>query len=393
MWSILCLAAVLSQTPDRSVLVMPLEGRAGVTPAVTLAIQDVLTSEMRRVPGFKVVTLSDVEQMMSQELRQQLAGCNTEGCLAEIAGALQAQELVYGTLGKLGEDELVLTLTRVEPGTARALGGESERLSGKNSDAMLDGVPRVLQRLYKDYVPPAPRVQPMRAWILGAALTALGAMTQYGMFSSIFTCAFFLFPLTPPLLLAGILVSTLACAVTPVLNTWQQAYFADALGRRQTGTRWAALAGLGVLGAAVMLAPLAGILASAPWVITGGGYTAWAARSTNALQGVTQPSTLSGALATNVVVGALSSGGLVFIAFFAASMMVLAVGTVTAPVVQALVLLWKSQVRPESVQSQSPGLYAPHESVPHIFHFLPRWLMGGREEVPDTVETPPAPPA
>lgn len=357
---------------------MPLEGRTGVRAQLVHAIQDVLTQEMRRVPGYRVITMADVEQMLSQEQRAQLVGCSTESCLAEIAGALQAEELVYGAVGRLGDDELVLSLNRVEPRTATALGGESERLNGRDNDAMLDGVPRLIKRLYTDYAPPPPRVQPMRAWMLGLALSVLGVMLQYGMFSSIFTCSFLLLPFTP-VLVVGMLLSTVACALTPAFNSWQQAWIADVMGRRQAGTRWAMVAGFAVLGLSALVAPGAGVMVALPFAIAGGGLAVLDGQSRLTLREAVLPTSW---------VALMTSGSATVIAFMMAVTGVLALGTLIAPVVQSAIILGMSTVRPETVASETPRLYSRHEPVPGILRWIPSWLIGGEQQQQAEIDAP-----
>ncbi|MEW5852539.1 MAG: hypothetical protein AB2A00_27380, partial [Myxococcota bacterium] len=362
-------------------LVMPLEARAGVSAKEASLLSDLLVSETRRIPGYRVIAHADIEQMLSLEMKQQLLGCNGTSCLAELGGALDADEVLYGSVGRLGREELVLSVTRIDPRNANALAGESERLSGANADATLDSVPRVLHRLYPQYEPPEPRVRTLSRPLLWGALTAAGAAIQYSAFSSLFTSVVF-WP-CPPLMVVSMVCSSLMCFSGPFYVSAAQTWLADVMGRRQAGFRKPALAGaLGLmftamytLGAVItgsVLAALTGVVLVAfldgwpeawrlqplhSWATLDNWHRAWLAPDRFFILGA----------ALGLLPGVLALVTLI-------------------PGAQAVVLLAISQERPKDADPARPGLWGPFEEPPGFLHFLPRKLLGGPQNTLDLAE-------
>jgi TolB-like protein len=85
-----------------TVAVLDLKAR-GVPDGLAGAVMDVVTEEVARQPRFKVMSRKEMESMLNQQAREQLLGCDSTSCLAEIAGALNAELLVAGEVGRLGD--------------------------------------------------------------------------------------------------------------------------------------------------------------------------------------------------------------------------------------------------------------------------------------------------
>lgn len=101
-----------AQATEQRVLIVPLQPRGGVTVDEADVLTGLVASYSAKVPGYHVTSLADVEGAMSQEQLRQVAGCDSASCAAEIAGALNVDQLVLGTLGKLN-GSYVLSLSRV----------------------------------------------------------------------------------------------------------------------------------------------------------------------------------------------------------------------------------------------------------------------------------------
>ncbi len=129
-----------------SVLVMPIQATGNVPPDLAAQFTAWFTAEAAAVPGYRVVAYSDVQGALSQEQTLQLAGCNESGCAAELAGALNTDEVVFGTLGQVGESYTV-TLTRVRSRDALVPGRLVERIPRRRPEDVLDRVPVLVQRL------------------------------------------------------------------------------------------------------------------------------------------------------------------------------------------------------------------------------------------------------
>jgi hypothetical protein len=67
-----------------------------------LAVAESLTAALAEEPYFNVVSGQDLRRMLELEANKTLLGCDAEACLSEIAGALDAQWVVFGSYRPLG---------------------------------------------------------------------------------------------------------------------------------------------------------------------------------------------------------------------------------------------------------------------------------------------------
>jgi hypothetical protein len=124
-------------------VVLKLEAKGGVEPATVGLFSDALVGELRKNAGLSVMSGSDVEAVLGAERQQQLLGCTDTNCLTELAGALGADRVVHGSVGRVGES-LVVNLTAVDPKSGRAVASVSERLKGGGDEAFLDALPSLV---------------------------------------------------------------------------------------------------------------------------------------------------------------------------------------------------------------------------------------------------------
>jgi hypothetical protein len=128
--------AVAAPTVDDAHLLTELIGSAAQRPDV-----DVLTGE-------------DVRRAVDLEAERQSLGCAASGCLAEIAQALGARFVVYGSLAGLGDDELILTLNIFDSAKA-ASGGRTAR-RGADLKALVDQIDPAVKALVAQAMGRAP---------------------------------------------------------------------------------------------------------------------------------------------------------------------------------------------------------------------------------------------
>lgn len=75
----------------------------GVTPDEGALLTSLVAAAAGKDPQVDVLASEDVRKAVALEAEQQMAGCSSEGsCLAELAGALGARAIIYGTVGTLG---------------------------------------------------------------------------------------------------------------------------------------------------------------------------------------------------------------------------------------------------------------------------------------------------
>ena len=110
--------------PEKTLLIMNFQIKGDVDAGVASTINDILASAMVSTGRFRVMTGDDIQSLMALESGKQAAGCETDSCLAEIAGALGAELVITGRVGRLGS-LYVAKLSLIEPATASTLGLET----------------------------------------------------------------------------------------------------------------------------------------------------------------------------------------------------------------------------------------------------------------------------
>jgi hypothetical protein len=80
-----------------------------------------LASALAESPRVDVITKEDLRQAMNLEAERQQLGCNESACLAEVAAAMGARLVIYGSLGTF-DDVIALELSAFDGETASPLG-------------------------------------------------------------------------------------------------------------------------------------------------------------------------------------------------------------------------------------------------------------------------------
>jgi TolB-like protein len=125
-------------------LVLDLEALSGVEPGQAKALTNLVTGSLQNHSTIDVVSSEDVRRMAELDASRQAIGCDAVSCLAEIAGALGASHVVYGSIAKLG-GSLVVTLNLFDAHRGASVARESLRAG--SFDALLDNVDPALGRL------------------------------------------------------------------------------------------------------------------------------------------------------------------------------------------------------------------------------------------------------
>jgi hypothetical protein len=99
------------------VLLMDLKNN-GLDENLVKTINSLLTVNMTTYSQFNVMSGNDVKQLVALEMEKQNIGCTDDGsCLAEIAGAMGANLVIFGDAGKIGNVMLInLSLFNAEEG-------------------------------------------------------------------------------------------------------------------------------------------------------------------------------------------------------------------------------------------------------------------------------------
>jgi hypothetical protein len=165
-------AAAPAAAPTR-VLVLDVKDD-GVGAGAVGIIHDSLVAALAREAQLEVLSTEDVRRVLDIEAQKSAMGCtgSDESCLAEIAGALDARLLVYGTAGKLG-DLVVVNLSLYDAERQRSVSRETIE-----ADRVEDLPPRLrdaAERLTAGLFGPPPGPDPVLLWA-GVGTAAVGVV-------------------------------------------------------------------------------------------------------------------------------------------------------------------------------------------------------------------------
>ncbi len=121
---------------------------------VTVAVM----TELSRTGRFDVIGSSDIQALLGLERQKQLLGCTNDesSCLAELSGALGAEYLVTGSLGKVGK-QTRLDLTLLQTKGSRVLARDGGPVT---DDTLPDETSRIVRALLAA-LPGAPSAAPV----------------------------------------------------------------------------------------------------------------------------------------------------------------------------------------------------------------------------------------
>lgn len=128
-------------TPARlpRVFVAPLVG-ASSDPATLHLVEDrVLVAARALADRYEIIGAGDVRNILDVEASKQAMGCDTTSCANEIADALNADELLTGQLGRIGET-WQLTITRTERASLRIVGRAVRETKGETPEGLLNEI-------------------------------------------------------------------------------------------------------------------------------------------------------------------------------------------------------------------------------------------------------------
>lgn len=160
-------AAVLPLKPapsgKPSLAVLKVQARQGVNADLATLLQGALTARIRELDCFsRVISADELETLVGLERERMTMDCNSQSCIAEVAGALGADFVVTGNLGRVG-DSWVLNASLIAARSASAAGSVSETLPGDNERVLLDAAKPLVGRLARGVCGAGPTASPSTA--------------------------------------------------------------------------------------------------------------------------------------------------------------------------------------------------------------------------------------
>jgi hypothetical protein len=142
------LLAVPAWAERPKMLVMDLKATR-VEEDIVSIITDLISTELTTHEEFEIITGADMRQMAELEAERQSIGCmDDSSCLAELAGAMGARLVVYGSVGKLGKN-IIISLNLFDSEKAKSAGRENIRAT--TLDTLPDQIPAAVAKLVSKF--------------------------------------------------------------------------------------------------------------------------------------------------------------------------------------------------------------------------------------------------
>ncbi len=190
LWTAGCLESAGAEEPVR--VVMPgLQAHPGVPEGAPQVLGDLVLEALLNRHGLRALGPSDMRTLLQAEEQKRLLGCFDEACMVSLVGALGADWLVGGSVGRL-EDQVVLSLVLIEAREARVTARASLSLDslrqapaqvGPLVDRLLGQRPRVRVPSALAPQPPAVERKPMEPAEFGRRVEAHLAGLRRGPYS------------------------------------------------------------------------------------------------------------------------------------------------------------------------------------------------------------------
>lgn len=170
--AILCLLST-SATALPRVYLTPLRAPNVDRATTDLLAEQLLVSARRHQELYEVVGAGDVRAILDVEAAKAAIGCDTESCANEIADALDADQLLAGQVGHIG-DVWLMTLTRTDKATMQVLSRASIEVHTTSPAALLPHIPGLVDQALGV-------VRPVNLWAwTGGAIAGVGVLSAGG---------------------------------------------------------------------------------------------------------------------------------------------------------------------------------------------------------------------
>ncbi len=110
-------------------------------------VTEAILAETRKLEGVEVIGMAELRAMMDLEAQKQLAGCEQESCLAEIAEALGVDVLIVGSIATLNTESF-MSVKRIDQLAAKTVGTYNQRMTEAGGEEFLAVIGDAVQTLF-----------------------------------------------------------------------------------------------------------------------------------------------------------------------------------------------------------------------------------------------------
>lgn len=133
-----------------AVYTLEAKGQEGIPQRTADLVTDSLVAEVRKLQRISTIGMSEIQDMLSHAEAQRMLGCEADACLIEIGGALGVDLILTGSLGQLGESNL-LNLRLIDVSSMEVAGRVNRRLKGGDGEEFLEAVGPAVQELFPEH--------------------------------------------------------------------------------------------------------------------------------------------------------------------------------------------------------------------------------------------------
>jgi hypothetical protein len=117
------------------------------------AFSQAVPSEIRKLEGISAISAAEIRELVGMERTKQVMGCSEDAqaaeCLAEMAGAVDADEMVSYELALVNET-YALTWRRVNARTAKVVASETRRFDKRDGEELLSMVGTSMKAMFPE---------------------------------------------------------------------------------------------------------------------------------------------------------------------------------------------------------------------------------------------------
>jgi hypothetical protein len=150
-----------AQSKKPLVAVNNLEAR-GITADEAATLTDVMRSEMINTGKFRVMERSQMESILKEQGFQQTGACNNEQCMVEMGQLLGAENMVAGSIGKIGK-AYSINVRMFSVKTGEIIGTVSQSYTGAIEGLLTTEIPAVAKKLASSWEQSQPAPTPPAA--------------------------------------------------------------------------------------------------------------------------------------------------------------------------------------------------------------------------------------
>jgi hypothetical protein len=145
------------------IAVMDVAVHTGVSPEIGTALSEAVVAEVRKRRGrSQVISAEELRSMMQAVAEHQKLGCKSDkdvACIAEIGGALGADQMLSGSLSKLGKT-FVFGIKLIDVPHAKVLRSASVNLKTREDDDLLAAAASLVAQVFPEVeAAPPPVIQ------------------------------------------------------------------------------------------------------------------------------------------------------------------------------------------------------------------------------------------